>query len=457
MRTSVLSAVSAFFGGAPMAAGLLLMGAAASIRLRLFPVRRAKAWLFATAGHLRSEQRADGLSPRQAAAAALAATVGTGNIAGVAAAIALGGPGAVFWMWCSAVLGMATAYCENYLGIFYRTRAPGGIWRGGPMAYMERGVRSRALAAAYALGVAAASLGIGSSVQTNSIAAGLYTAFSVPLPLTGAACAGLALLVALGGVRRVGAVAERLVPCMVGLYVLAGCVCLAMHVRALPGALGLIFREAFSLRAGVSGAGCGMLLALKTGVTRGVFSNEAGLGTTVLVGAQAEVDDPEAAGMWAVFDVFVDTLVVCSMTALVILTSGVYAPDAYRAAYDAVGAPGGPLTGAALTSAAFSATFGPWGGRLVAVCLAAFAFSTVLTWTWYGRAAAEYVFGPRAGAVFLPAFALAVWAGSVLPVDRAWTLADIGNGLMAVPNLIAVGLLLRVVRVPARHEKAAAP
>ncbi len=449
MRTSVFSAVSAFFGGAPMAAGLLGVGVLCSVRLRFFQVRRARTWFSATAGRLRDARGgAGGISQRQAAFAALAATVGTGNIAGVAAAIALGGPGAVFWMWCSAVFGMATAYCENFLGILYRTRAPDGAWRGGPMAYMERGAGCRALAVCFALGAAAASLGIGSSVQSNSIAAGLHTAFSVPPGLTGAVCAGAALLVALGGVGRVGAAAERLVPAMVGLYVLTGCVCLAAHIRALPGALGLVFREAFSLRAGASGAGCGLLLALKTGVARGVFSNEAGLGTTVLVGAQAAVDTPAEAGMWAVFDVFVDTLVVCTMTALVILTSGVYDMAAYRAAYGAVGAPGGPLTGVALTAAAFSATFGPWGGRIVAVCLAAFAFSTILTWTWYGRAAAEYAFGPRAGAVFLPAFTLAVWAGSVLPVAHAWTFADIGNGLMAVPNLIAVGLLVREVRAP---------
>lgn len=456
MRTgvySVLCAVSAFFGGTPMAAGLLLMGAAASVRLRLYPVRGAADWLRATAGQLgRRGGGACGIPARQAAAAALAATVGTGNIAGVAAAIALGGPGAVVWMWCSGLLGMATAYCENYLGVLFRTRAPDGLWHGGPMAYMERALRCRPLAVCYALGVTAAAFGIGSCVQTNSIAAGLHAQFSVPPALTGAACAAAALLAGLGGARRVGAAAGHLVPCMVGLYVLSGCLCLAVRIRALPGALSLMLREAFSLRAAASGTGCGMLLALKTGVARGVFSNEAGLGTSALFGVQADVKSPAEAGMWAIFNVFVDTLVVCTMTALVVLTGGVYDAGAYRGAYASIGAPGGPLSGAALTAASFSASLGPAGGAVVAVSLAAFAFSTVLAWAYYGRAAAEYAFGARAAGLFPPAFAAAAWAGSVLPALHVWRIADAANLALAVPNLIAVAALLPLVRPPDRSS-----
>ncbi len=443
---SAVEAVRSFVFGPPMAFALLGVGAWFTVRLRFFQIRHLPLWLRRTVGSLFSPdgargRGAGGISQLQSVTTALAATVGTGNIAGVAAAIAIGGPGAVFWMWCSALLGMMTAFAENALGIRYRIRDPDGRWQGGPMGYMERGLGAKWLARLFALCCMAASFGVGALVQSNSIAAGLHSEFGVPPAASGAVCASLALIVSLGGVRRIGRVTEYLVPAMVGLYLLTGLCCLAVHLDAVPDAFRAIFREAFTLRAGVSGTGSGLLLALRTGVARGVFSNEAGLGSTVLVHAQADVRDPAQQGMWAIFEVMTDTLLVCTMTALVILTSGAYDMDAYRAGYSSIGLPGGPLTGVSLTAAAFSASYGAWGGRFVAAALALFAFSTVLGWSWYGRAAADYVFGSRAGTPFEVLFAAVVFAGSCLPLGHVWSLADVGNGLMAIPNLIAIVLL----------------
>lgn len=443
---SAAEAVRDFVFGPPMAFALLGVGAWFTVRLGFFQFRHLPLWLRHTAGSLFSPDGARGhgagsISQLQSVTTALAATVGTGNIAGVAAAIAVGGPGSVFWMWCAALLGMMTAFAENALGIRYRVRGPDGRWQGGPMGYMERGLGAKWLAYIFAVCCVAASFGVGALVQSNSIAAGLHSELGVPPAATGAACAALALAVSLGGVRRIGRVTEYLVPGMVGLYLLTGLCCLAVHLDALPDALRAILREAFTLRAGASGTGCGLLLALRTGVARGAFSNEAGLGSTVLVHAQADVPGPAQQGMWAIFEVMTDTLLVCTMTALVILTSGVYDMEAYRAGYASIGLPGGPLSGVSLTAAAFSASYGAWGGRFVALALVCFAFSTVLGWSWYGRAAAEYVFGARAGAPFEVLFAAAVLAGSCLPPGRVWTLADLGNGLMAIPNLIAIVLL----------------
>lgn len=449
----ILYAACDVLWGTPMAVVMLLTGVWFTARTGFFQFRHLSLWLRHTVGTIFScdggrRQGAGQLSQLQAVTTALAATVGTGSVAGVAAAIAVGGPGAVFWMWISAVLCMMTAFAENVLGIHYRVRRKDGCWQGGPMAYMEYGLGWKKLASAYALCCTAASFGIGSLVQSNSVAAGLSSEFGVPLLACGGVLAIVVLVVSLGGVQRIGRVTEAIVPFMVGLYVLSSLCCVIAHADALPKALADIVREAFSLRAGVSGSGCGLLLALRTGVCRGIFSHEAGLGSSVLVHAQADVREPVQQGMWAMFEVVIDTLVVCTVTALVILTSGVYDQAVYAESYGLIGLAGGPKTGVELTAAAFSATYGVWGGRFVAVSMVFFAVSTILGWSWYGRAAAEYLFGRRSGVPFEFVFALAVLIGALLPVGPAWELADLFNGLMAVPNLIAIWLLTgEVVRL----------
>lgn len=444
---SVIGAARGVLWGTPMAFVMLAVGVWFTVRLGFFQFRHVGLWLRHTVGALFASDdgarrhRAGQLSQLQSVTTALAATVGTGNIAGVGAAIAAGGPGAVFWMWISALLGMMTAFAENVLGIRYRVRGPDGRWQGGPMGYIERGLGIKWLAVVYAAGCALASFGVGALVQSNSVSAGLTSEFGLSAALVGAVLAALTLIVALGGVQRIGRVTEYLVPFMVGLYMLAGACCLVVRPDGLPDAFRAIFREAFSLRAGVAGGGYGLLLALRTGVSRGIFSNEAGLGSTVLVHAQADVREPVQQGMWAIFEVTVDTLLVCTMTALVILTSGVYDPAEYLAHYDTIGLPGGLKSGVELTAAAFSSAYGAWGGRFIAISVVFFAFSTILGWSWFGRAAAEYVFGRRAGVPFELLFAACVLLGSVLPLGRVWDVADVFNGVMAVPNLIAIVLL----------------
>jgi AGCS family alanine or glycine:cation symporter len=410
-----------------LALGLALSGLYFTVRFRFFQILGVRRWV----GRLihGARESAGGVSQGAAACAALAGTVGTGNLVGVAAAISVGGAGAVFWMWVSAILGMATAFAENVLGIRYRVRTANGGWSGGPMAYLARGLARPGLAKAYAAAALASSFAVGALVQSNAIAAGCSSEFGVPPALCAVILGAAVLMIARGGAQRVSAVAARLVPAMVGLYVLAALCCLAVHAAAIPTALSRIVTEAFTPRAGVGGA----LLAVQVGVARGVFSNEAGLGTSVLIHSQADSTDPAQAGCWAMMEVFLDTLVVCTLTALVILTSGADLT----------------LRGAALTLAAFRASFGAWGGRFVALTLTAFAFSTVLSWSWYGQAAAESVFG-RKGA-FVPLYALAAAVGCLIAPSGVWDAADFCNFALACLNLAALWRLAdEAVRIQRR-------
>lgn len=435
-----------------MMAALLGTGLYSSIRLGFFQLRHPGLWLRHTIGS--GSARAGGpgtISQFQSMTTALAATVGTGNIAGVATAIALGGPGAVFWMWIAALLGMMTGFAENVLGICYRVREPDGTYHGGPMYYMERGLGLKWLGLLFAFFCMLASFGIGGMIQSHSMAAGLSQSFGVPPLLTGLLTALLAGLVVLGGVRRIGAVTEKLVPAMVAAYLLAGGLCLVCHAGQIPAALGRIVTDALTPGAMGAGGGYGLFLALRMGVSRGLFSNEAGLGSSVLVHASSQVREPVQQGMWSIFEVFVDTLVVCTMTALVILTSGVYDEMHYLMQYSQIGQPGGPLSGVRLTAAAFSATMGPAGGIFLTVALCLFAFSTVLGWGWYGRQACRYLFGARIAAAFPVVHVAALAVGAVLQAGVVWSLADACNGLMAVPNLIAVVLLMGQVKTQLRR------
>ena len=434
--------VRAFVWGAPMLVLLIGTGVYFTAKTHLFQLRHMGLWLRKTlfscfTGEARRKS-SGGVSPFGVMCTALAATVGTGNIAGVATALTIGGPGAVFWMWISAFFGMMTAFAENTLGMLYRERGKDGAWRGGPMMYLKKGLHSPFLAGAFALFCVLASFGIGNMSQCNSIAGGLRGVFGVPPQVTGLVTAVLLGAVLLGGLGRISRVTESLVPFM-ALFYMGGALFVLWCFRAnLPQACGQILSAAFDWRAGVGGAaGYGMMQAIRIGVSRGVFSNEAGLGSSVMVHAAADAKEPCEQGMWAVFEVFFDTIVMCTVTALVILSSGVYNEMLYSLA---AGTPllDRLLTGAQLTAAAFSAALGPLGGGFVAASLALFAFSTLLGWSYYGQRAAEYLLGAQAVPVYKALFVAAAAAGCVMRLDLAWALSDTFNGLMALPNLAGV-------------------
>ena len=432
----------AFVWGVPMLVLLIGTGVYFTAKTHLFQLRHMGLWLRKTlfsclTGEARRKS-SGGVSPFGVMCTALAATVGTGNIAGVATALTIGGPGAVFWMWISAFFGMMTAFAENTLGMLYRERGKDGAWRGGPMMYLKKGLHSPFLAGAFALFCVLASFGIGNMSQCNSIAGGLRGVFGMPPQVTGLVTAVLLGAVLLGGLGRISRVTETLVPFM-ALFYMGGALFVLWYFRAnLPQACGQIFSAAFDWRAGMGGAaGYGMMQAIRIGVSRGVFSNEAGLGSSVMVHAAADAKEPCEQGMWAVFEVFFDTIVMCTVTALVILSSGVYNEMLYSLA---AGTPllDRLLTGAQLTAAAFSAALGPLGGGFVATSLALFAFSTLLGWSYYGQRAAEYLLGAQAVPVYKALFVAAAAVGCVMRLDLAWALSDTFNGLMALPNLAGV-------------------
>ena len=430
-----------------------------------FQLRRAGWWLRYTWAQLfgRGGERRRGesarISQRQSICTALAATVGTGNIVGVATAITAGGPGAVFWMWVSSVLGMMTGFAEKTLRILYRGKDREGRYAGGPMAYMEKGLHARWLAVCFAFLCMAASFGVGNVAQIHSMAGSLEEAFGIPGWITGVAAAFVVGVVLLGGIRRISALAERLVPFMVFLYMGGAAVVLFFRAEQIPEAFALIFREAFRLPSAVGGAaGYGVARAMRVGVARGVFTNEAGLGASVFAHSAADTKEPAEQGMWGIFEVFADTIVVCTVTALVILTTAAADPQSLAG-----------LDGAALTMRCFAMIL-PWGDQLIALCLALFAFGSLVGWSYYGERATEYLFGEGAVLLYKMAYVFVVSLGSVASLGLVWELADVCNGLMAIPNLTALFLLSRQVfaeqrdyekryksRYGSRHKRRSAP
>lgn len=442
----------------PVGLGLLFgTGLLLTVRTGGFQLRRCGYWMRHTFGailtdrsvtaHTAREEQA--ISQFQSLCTALASTIGTGNLVGVATAILSGGPGAVFWMWVMALLGMMTSYAENVLGIYYRRKDPAGGWRGGPMYYLRDGLGSRpgcklpgqVLAALFAAFCALASFGIGNLSQLNSIAGNLKAAFGVPEAVTGVVLAAVSAVILLGGLKRVAAVAEKLVPAMALLYIVGALTVVGVHITAVPAALAAIGRGAFGLQAAGGGVvGYGLSRAITWGFKRGAFSNEAGLGSSVMVHAASNVKEPVQQGMWGIFEVFADTMVVCTLTALVVLTSGLVEPDTGRMAAGAAGS--------ALVGQAFDAVFGALGAKLIAVCVLLFAYSTTLGWSCYGCKAVEYLFGAGAGAGYRVLFVAVMPLGAVMRLDLAWALSDTFNGLMMLPNLIGVVALSgTVVRI----------
>jgi len=374
----------------------------------------------------RNEAAVEGdISPFQALSTALAATVGTGNIAGVATAIALGGPGAIFWMWVSAFFGMLTKYAEVVLAIQYREKNAEGNWVGGPMYYIAKGLGLKWLGVIFSLFGALAAFGIGNMVQSNSVAAAMQASFGLSPWITGVALAIAAGLVILGGIKRIAKVTERLVPIMAVIYILGALVVLVINFRGIPSAFALIFQGAFTAQSALGGfAGATVMTAMRRGVARGVFSNEAGLGSAPIAHAAARTDNPVRQGLWGIFEVFADTIIICSMTALVILSSGVWNSG---------------QSGAALTTAAFNSGVSGLGGYVVSVSILLFAFSTILGWAYYGERCAEHLFGSKANMVYRILWIPMILLGAVANLNLIWDISDTLNGLMAIPNL--VGLL----------------
>jgi AGCS family alanine or glycine:cation symporter len=385
---------------------------------------------------VRREEGEGDISHFQALMTALAATVGTGNIVGVATAMALGGPGALFWMWMTGLVGMATKYSEALLSVKYRVTDEHGEQAGGPMYYLARGVKiqplGKILGGAFALLAAFAAFGIGNMVQSNSVAGALKTSFAISERVTGGIIAILAAAVILGGIKSIGRFTGFFVPVMIAAYMIGCSVIIAMHIDRVPEAFVYIFSNAFSDTAAVGGfAGATLAAGIRFGVARGIFSNESGLGSAGIAAAAAQTKNPVTQALVSMTQTFIDTLVVCTFTGLVIMVTGAWSSGE---------------NGAAMTQLAFREGLpGQWGGWIVAISLAMFAFSTILGWSYYGETSAEYLAGSRVVIPYRILFVIASFFGAVVKLDFAWTIADVMNGLMAIPNLIGLLLLSGVI------------
>lgn len=443
--------INNFIWGPVMLCAFLAVGLLFTVRTGFFQVTHIKYWLDVTFLQLfRKQDRGNGvlrtkdkhaISQFQSLCTALAATIGVGNISGVAIALAMGGPGAIFWMWLSAFLGMMTNYAENTLGIKYRYKDEKGNWVGGAMIYIEKGLHQKWLAVIFSVFCMLASFGIGNMSQGNEIANGLNNSFGIPKYLTAVIIMFLAGLVIIGGIKRIASVAEKVVPFMALVYIAGALIIILANVTEVPAAFGAIFSGAFNFKSVGGGAvGFTVMMAMRRGISRGVFSNEAGLGSSVMVHSASDVKEPVVQGMWGIFEVFADTLVVCTMTALTILTSGVYDYSAYAACA------GGELaeglkTGVALTGAAFESVFGSIGSDYISIAVMLFAFSTILGWSYYGEKAVQYLFGIKAVPVYKIIFILMIYVGCTVSLDLVIDISDTFNGCMALPNLIAITLL----------------
>ena len=375
--SSVNGVLNDFIWGPVMLVIFLAVGLMFTVRTKVFQISHFKYWIDVTflqlfkkdGAHVRKTDDKHAISQFQSLCTALAATIGVGNISGVAVALALGGPGAIFWMWLSAFLGMMTNYAENTLGIKYRYKNEKGDWVGGAMIYIEKGLGWRWLAVVFSVFCVLASFGIGNMSQGNEIANGLYNSFSVPKWATALIVMLLAGLVIVGGIKRIASVTEKLVPFMAVTYIIGALVVIFANASAIPDAFGAIFGNAFRLSSMGGGvAGFTIMIAMRRGISRGVFSNEAGLGSSVMVHSASNVKEPVVQGMWGIFEVFADTLVVCTLTALTILTSGVYDYTEY-AKYIGTDLPETLKSGVALTGSAFESVFGPLGGGFISVAV----------------------------------------------------------------------------------------
>ncbi|MBC8648635.1 sodium:alanine symporter family protein [Pseudomonas sp. MTM4] len=431
---NLVNSVNGLVWGPPMLVLILGTGFFLMVMLKFMPlVRIGTGFALIWRGRVKGDEDTGEISPFQALMTCLAATVGTGNIAGVATAIFLGGPGALFWMWCTALVGMATKYCEVVLAVHYREKDDRGEHVGGPMYAIKNGLGKKWLwlGGAFAIFGGLAGFGIGNMVQVNSMALALETTFSVPLWLTGLVTMVVVGLVILGGIKRIGAVAAALVPFMCVAYIIAGIVVLVVHASEIPAAFDLIFTHAFTPIAATGGfAGAAVMAAIRFGVARGIFSNEAGLGTAGIAQAAGTTKSSVRSGMIGMMGTFIDTIIICSITGLAIVCSGVWTSGE---------------SGAALSAAAFESAMPGFGGAVLTIALVVFAFTTILGWSYFGEKCWEFMMGTKAIWPFRVVWVLAVPFGAIAQLDFAWLLADTLNGLMAIPNLISLILLSPVV------------
>lgn len=440
---SVNSVINDFIWGVPAMICIIGVGLYLSIRTRFLQIRKFGYAIQTTIGRMfRKKEASDGaLTPFQAVCTALAATVGTGNIAGVAGAIAIGGPGAVFWMWISAILGMCTKFFEVTLAVHFRERNAEGDLVGGPMYYIKNGLGKnwRWLAYLFAGFGVLTVFGTGNATQVNTITTAIDSALlnyhvistdTVPVMnwIIGIAITILVGLILLGGVKRIGQVTERLVPFMAVFYIVLALGVVVFHFQNIPAVFASIFEGAFHPSAVTGGVIGSFFLSMKKGVSRGIFSNEAGLGTGSIAHACADTRKPVKQGLFGIFEVFADTIVICTLTALVILCSGVSVPY-------------GEAAGAELTIAGFTATYGNWVSIFTAVAMCCFAFSTILGWGLYGARCIEFLFNAKVIKPFMVAYSLVAILGATVELGLLWSIAETFNGLMAIPNLIAVFLL----------------
>ena len=443
MVEQVNSALNSFIWGVPAMVCIVGVGLLLSIRTGFVQVRRFSDAMRNTIGKIfdKSTIKEGAISPFQAVCTALAGTVGTGNIAGVAGAVAIGGPGAVFWMWCSAFLGMCTKFAEVTLAVHYRETNDAGEHVGGPMYYIKNGLgpKWKWLAVLYAVFGVLTVFGTGNATQVNTIVTSIdsaLTSFGMN-PAGGIAQLNLVLgiliaimvaMVLLGGIKRIGQVTEKLVPFMAVLYVALAIGVVVLNWRHVPGVFQSIIVGAFNPKAFTGGIVGSLFISLKKGVSRGIFSNEAGLGTGSIAHACADTDEPVNQGLFGIFEVFMDTIVICTLTALVILCSGV------SISY-------GEAAGAELTISGFTATYGSWVSVFTAVAMCCFAFSTIIGWGLYGSRCIEFVFGGRSVRPFLVLYSFVSIVGATMELGLLWDVADTFNGFMVIPNLIALFLL----------------
>ena len=432
--TNAVSAINGVVWGPMMLVLILGTGLFLQAGLKVLPIRKLGfGFSLLWKGRQPPKDGKGEISPFNALMTSLAATIGTGNIAGVATAIFLGGPGALFWMWCTALVGMATKYAEAVCAVKYREVDEHGNHVGGPMYYIKNGLSKKWLwlAPTFAIFGAIAGFGIGNTVQANSVADVLQSSYSIPTWVTGVILLILVGAVILGGIKRIAQVAGKLVPFMAIAYLLAGLVVLTINSAEIPAAFGLIFTHAFTPVAATGGfAGAAVWAAIRFGVARGVFSNEAGLGSAPIAHASAQTKGPINQGLVAMLGTFIDTLIICSITGLAIITSGAWTSGE---------------TGASLTSAAFETTMPGVGSHIVTISLAVFAFTTMLGWSFYGEKCVEFLLGVKSIMPFRILWCLAVPLGATADLGFIWLLADTLNALMAVPNLIALILLSPVV------------
>lgn len=441
--TKVNGALNNFVWGVPAMVCIIGVGLYLSIRTNFVQIRKFPYAIKATIGKVlkKDEAQSGSITPFQAVCTALAATVGTGNIAGVAGAIAIGGPGAVFWMWVSALLGMCTKFAEVTLAVHYREKNKYGDYVGGPMYYIKNGLDKKWhwLATAYAVFCVLTVFGTGNATQVNTITASINSALlnyhlidadstKMVSLIIGIVIAVIVALVLLGGIQRIGKVTEKLVPFMAVLFIALSLGVVVINIENVPAVFGMIFRGAFQPQALTGGVVGSLFVSMRRGVSRGIFSNEAGLGTGSIAHATADTEHPIAQGVFGIFEVFTDTIVICTLTALVILCSGV--PIQY-----------GVDAGAELTISGFVASYGNWVSLFTAIAMCCFAFSTILGWGLYGARAIEYLGSEKLIKPFMVLYSLVAIVGATMDLGLLWGIADTFNGLMSIPNLIALFLL----------------